>query len=173
MTVFKLEIISQCLLIWLKYSQLFFFVFFFAQYQKCSKYFLISSFTGLLIFYILQHGCKFSSWLMVNNLIWYFVHLQSATFLNPCCKKRATKCLQWTIALFQYKLFINLFPISVIESCEVVIFKPWAQYVWSKSGILFFLATCATSFRIMTLYFTTWVNKYSAKDSDYLVFARS
>ena len=29
--------------------------------------------------------------------------------LNPCCKIRATKCLQRNIALYQYKLFI-LFP---------------------------------------------------------------
>ena len=83
--------------------------------------------------------------------------------LNPCCKIRATKCLQRTIALYQYKLF-NLFPFSVIEFCEVVMFKPWTQYVWSKWGTLFFfLSTCATSFRIMTPCFTMWVNKYSAK----------
>ena len=66
--------------------------------------------------------------------------------------------MQRTIALYRYKLF-NLFPFSVIEFCEVVMFKPWKQYVWSKSGSLFFfLATCATSFRIMPPYFTTWVN---------------
>ena len=59
--------------------------------------------------------------------------------LNPRCKILATKCLQRTIALYQYKLF-NLFPFSVIEFCEVVMFKPWTQYVWSKSGILFFFS---------------------------------
>ena len=37
----------------------------------------------------------------------------------------------------------------------------------------FFLATCATSFMIMTLSFTMCVNKCSAKDSVYLVFAWS
>ena len=45
--------------------------------------------------------------------------------------------------------------------------------MWSKSGILFFVATYLTSFRMMTLYFTMWVNKYSAKVSVYLFFARS
>ena len=87
----------------------------------------------LVIFYILQHGCKFSSWLMVNS---YFDHLRLVTKilnLHPCCKIRATKCVQQTIALYQYKLF-NLFPFSVIEFCEVVMFKPWTKYVWSKSG---------------------------------------
>ena len=57
--------------------------------------------------------------------------------LNPCWKIRATKCLQRTIVLYQYKLF-NLFPFSVIEFCEVVMFKPWTQYVWSKSETFFF-----------------------------------
>ena len=28
----------------------------------------------------------------------------------------------------------------VIEFCEVVMFKPWTQYVWSKTGILFFFS---------------------------------
>ena len=79
----------------------------------------------------------------------------------------ATKCVQRTIALHQYK--VNLFPFSVIDFCEVVMLKPWTQYVWSKSGILFFfLATCATFFRIMTPYFTG--KKYSAKDSVYIWF---
>ena len=42
MTVFKREIISQSVLTWLKILVI---VFFFAQCQKCSKYF--RSFTGL------------------------------------------------------------------------------------------------------------------------------
>ena len=121
--------------------------------------------------YILQHGCKFSSWLMVNS---YFDQLLLATNLHPCRKIRATECVQRTIALYQYKL-LNLFPFSVIEFCEVVVFKPWTQYLWSKSGTLFFFfhATCATSFRIMAPCFTMWVNKYSAKDFVDLLFARS
>ena len=57
--------------------------------------------------------------------------------LHPCWRIYAAKCVQRTIALYQYKLF-NLFPFCVIEFCEVVIFEPWTQYVWSKSGILFF-----------------------------------
>ena len=48
-------------------------------------------------------------------------------------------CATETIALYSYKLF-NLFLFSVIEFCEVVMFKPWTQYVWSKSGILFFFS---------------------------------
>ena len=36
----------------------------------------------------------------------------------------------------------------------------------------YFVATCATSFRIMTPCFTMWVNKYSAMDSVYLLIAR-
>ena len=87
--------------------------------------------------YILQHGCKFSSWLMVNS---YFDQLLLATNLHPCRKIRATECVQRTIALYQYKL-LNLFPFSVIEFSEVVMFKPWTQYLWSKSGTLFFFFT--------------------------------
>ena len=91
--------------------------------------------------------------------------------LNPRCKIRATNiCLQRTIALYLYKLF-NLFPFSVVL---------WGKYVQTldnmcdrNPGFVFFLATYATSFRMMTLYFTMWVNKYSAKDSVYLFFARS
>ena len=133
------------------------------------------------VFLVLQACNFFISCSMESNLVadwwwtvWFDILFTFSQLLNlhPCCRIRATKCVQRTIALYQYKLF-NLFPFSVIEFCEVVMFKPWTQYVWSKSGILFFLATCATSSRIMTLYFTMWVNKYSAKDSVYLVFARS
>ena len=58
----------------------------------------------------------------------------------------------------------------------------WGKYVLALDNKTFlcdrtrdslFLATCATSFRIITLYFIMWVNKYSAKDSVCLVFARS
>ena len=57
--------------------------------------------------------------------------------LNPCCKIRATKCLQRTIALYQYKLF-NLFPFSVIEFCEVNMFKPWTICVIEIRDSFFF-----------------------------------
>ena len=58
--------------------------------------------------------------------------------LHPCGRMHATKCVQLTIALlYQHKLF-ELFLFYVIEFCDVVIFKPWTQYVWLKSGILFF-----------------------------------
>ena len=115
---------------------------------------------------------KFSSWLMVNTWIWYFFIFSQLLNLHPCCRIRATKCVQRTIALYQYKLF-NLFPFSVIEFFKVVMFKPWAQCVIEIRESFFFLATCAISFRMMTLYFTMWVNNYSAKDSVYLFFARS
>ena len=70
--------------------------------------------------------------------------------LHPWCRIRETKWVQPTMALYQYKLF-NLFQFSVIEFCEVVMFKPWTQYVWSKTGILFFLPTLVTSFQIFCL----------------------
>ena len=88
----------------------------------------------VIFFHILQHRIKFNSWWTV----WFDILFTFSQLLNlhPCCRIRATKCVQRTIALYQYKLF-NLFPFSVIEFCEVVMFKPWTQYVWSKSGILF------------------------------------
>ena len=91
---------------------------------------------------------------------------------NPCWKILATKCLQWTIVLYQYKLF-NLLPFSVIKFCHVNMFITLDNMCDRNQGFFFFLATCATSFRIMTLYFTMCVNKFSAKDSVYLVFAWS
>ena len=89
----------------------------------------------LVIFYI---SCSTNANL-VADWWWTVILITFGKLLNlhPCCKIRATKCVQRTIALYQYKLF-NLFPFSVIEFCEVVMFKPWTQYVWSKSGILFF-----------------------------------
>ena len=126
MTVFKREVISQSVLTWLKILVIV------AGWggggvniRNAVRILAVSQAGNFL--YILQHGCKFSSWLMVNN---YFDHLRLATKF-ACCKIRATKRVQRTIALYQYKLF-NLFPFSVIEFCEVVMFKPWTQYVWSK-----------------------------------------
>ena len=91
----------------------------------------------VIFFHILQHRIKFNSWWTV----WFDILFTFSQLLNlhPCCRIRATKCVQRTIALYQYKLF-NLFPFSVIEFYEVVMFKPWTQYVWSKSGILFFFS---------------------------------
>ena len=137
--------------------------FFFAQYQKCSKYeqFYIRL---VIFFYMLQHGCKFRVadwwWTIWFDILFTFSQLLN---LNPCCKIRATKCLQRTIALYQYKLFI-LFPF-----CSKILDNMCDR----NQGFFLFLATWATSFMITTLYFTMWVNKYSAKDSVYLVFAWS
>ena len=130
MTVFKREIICQSMLTWLKRL-----VIFFCTISKMQYVFW--QYHRLVIFlYILQHACKFSSWLIVNS---YFDHLRLASNLHPCRRIRATKCVQRTIALYQYKL-LNLFPFSVIEFCEVVMFKPWTQYLWSKSGTLVFFS---------------------------------
>ena len=121
----------------------------------------MSSFTsGLYFFYILQHGCKFRVadwwWTIWFDILFTFSQLLN---LNPCCKIRATKCLQRTIALYQYKLFI-LFPF-----CSKILDNMCDR----NQGFFLFLATWATSFMITTLYFTMLVNKYSAKDSVYLV----
>ena len=100
------------------------------------------------VFLALQACIFFISWSMESSLVadwwgtvWFDILFTFSQLLNlhPCCRIRATKCVQRTIALYQYKLF-NLFPFSVIEFCEVVMFKPWTQYVWSKSGILFFFS---------------------------------
>ena len=108
---------------------------FFSQYQKCRRYF---EFYRLIIFFI---SCSMESSLVADWwwTVWFDILFTFSQLLNlhPCCRIRATKCVQRTIALYQYKLF-NLFLFSVIEFCEVVMFKPWTQYVWSKSGILFF-----------------------------------
>ena len=117
------------------------------------------------VFLVLQACNFFISCSMESNLVadwwwtvWFDILFTFSQLLNlhPCCRIRATKCVQRTIALYQYKLF-NLFPFSVIECCEVVMIKIRDSF--------FFVTTCATSFRIMTPYFTMWVNKYSAKDS--------
>ena len=130
MTVFKREIISQSVNTVKNISNCFFFFCAISEMQ-----YVFWQYHRLVIFYI---SCSTNANLVADW--WWTVIL--ITFgkqlnLHPCCKIRATKCVQRTIALYQYKLF-NLFPFSVIEFCEVVMFKPWTQYVWSKSGILFF-----------------------------------
>ena len=79
--------------------------------------------------------------------------------LHPCCRIRATKCVQRTMALYRYKLF-KVFSFSLIEFCNVVMFKNWIQYVWSKTGILFsFLRLAQPPFGLWlrTLYYK-WKN---------------
>ena len=107
---------------------------------------------------------------MVNSLTWYFVHLQSATkFAYPCCRIRATKCVQRTIALYQYKLF-NLFPFSVIEFFKVVMFKPWTQCVIEIRDSFFFLRRGQSPLRLwLRTLQCEWI--LNAKESVYLVFA--
>ena len=109
---------------------------FFRNIRKAESIF---SFTGLYFFI----SCSMESNLVADWwwTVWFDILFTFSQLLNlhPCFRIRGTKCVQWTIALYQYKLF-NLFPFSVIEFCEVVMFKPWTQYVWSKSGILFFFS---------------------------------
>ena len=80
-------------------------------------------------FYILQHGCKFSSWLIVNNLIWYFVLLHSATefesMLQDTCELNVWK---GPIALYQYKVF-KVIPLKLFY--YQTFFKNWHnQHSW-------------------------------------------
>ena len=123
------------------------------------------------VFLVLQACYFFISCSMESKLVadwwwtvWFdilFTFSRQLLNLHPCCRIRATKSVQRTITLYKYKLF-NLFPFSVIDFCEVVMFKPWTQCVIEVRDSFFFLTTCVTSFRIMTPYFTMWVNKYSA-----------
>ena len=162
MTVFKIEITSQSVLIWLKVLVIVFLrnirnaVSILAVKQVCNVFFISCSMDANFV--------ADWWWAIWFDILFSFSQLLN---LNPCCKTRATKCLQRTIALCQFKLF-NLSPVF------------WRKYVQTldnmcdrNQGFFFFLVTYATSFRMMTLYFTMWVNKYSAKDSVYLVFARS
>ena len=75
------------------------------------------------VFLVLQACNFFISCSMESNLVadwwwtvWFDILFTFSQLLNlhPCCRIRA---------LHQYKLF-NLFPFSVIEFCEVVMFKP-------------------------------------------------
>ena len=133
MTVFKRKIISQSVLTWLKILVILFY--FFCAISEMQKVSLVLQACN---FYI---SCSMESNLVADWwwTVWFDILVTFIQLLNlhPCYRIRATKCVQRTIALYQYKLF-NLLPYSVIEFCEVVMFKPWTQYVWSKSGILFF-----------------------------------
>ena len=99
---------------------------------------------------MLQHGCKFRVadwwWTIWFDVLFTFTQLLN---LNPCCKIRATKCLQRTIALYQYKLFI-LFPFCL---------KTLDNMCDRNQGLFLFLATWATSLwlRLCTLQ-CEWMN---------------
>ena len=73
MTVFKREIIGQSVLTWLKILVIFFFL---RNIRNA-----VSILAVLLAGNFLYPAAwiQICSWLMVNSLIWYFVHLQSAT----------------------------------------------------------------------------------------------
>ena len=69
------------------------------------------------------------------STVWFdiFFTISKLPNLHPCWRLHATKCVQRTIALYQYKVF-NLFPFYVIEFCEVVILKLCDR----NQGFLFF-----------------------------------
>ena len=71
MTVFKREIISQSVLTWLKT------IIVFLRNIRNAVSILAVLQAGNFLY--VQHGFKFSSWLMVNSLIWYFAYLRSTT----------------------------------------------------------------------------------------------
>ena len=113
MTVFKREIISQSVLTWLKILVV---LFFFCAIWEMQKVFLVLPACNFFI------SCSMESNLVANWwwTVWFDILFTFSQLLNlhPCCRIPATKCVQRTIALYQYKLF-NLFPFSVIEFCEV------------------------------------------------------
>ena len=93
----------------------------------------------LVIFYIScsTNANSVADWWWTVILITYCWLLN----LHPCCKIRATKCVQRTIALYQYKLFI-LITVPIPIFCNRVL---WGSYVQTldttcvtKSGTLFF-----------------------------------
>ena len=107
--------------------------------------------------------------------VWFDILFTFSQLLNlhPCCRIRETKWVQRTISLYQYKLFK---PIPIF--CNRVLWGSYVQTLDTTCVIeirdsFCFLTTWATSFRIMTPYFTMWMNKYSAKDSVYWIFTRS
>ena len=136
MTVFKREIISQSVLTWLKIGNSIFFLGG-GAISEMQKVLLVLQACN---FYI---SCSMESNLVADWwwTVWFDILFTFSWLLNlhPCCRIRTTKCVQRTIALF-ISTNCLLLPFSVIECCEVVMFKPWTQYVWSKSGILFFLS---------------------------------
>ena len=154
MTVLKMGIISQFVLTWVQILVIVFFFFLRnirnTVLQACN-FFISCSVDANLV----------AEWWWT---IWFdiLVAFSQLLNLNSCCKIRASKCLQRAIALYRHKMF-NLFPLF----CTRVF---WGKYVQTldnmcdrNQGFFFFLATCAISFRIMTPYFTMWVNKYSTK----------
>ena len=103
MTVFKREIISQSVLTWLKT------IIDFLRIIRNAVSILAVLQAGNFLY--VQHGFKFSSWLMVNSLIWYLVHLQSATkfttMLKDTCDKMCAPCISFvrtTLNLDQFFL---------------------------------------------------------------------
>ena len=104
-TVFKREIIGQSVLTWLKILV----IVSFAQYQKYSKYFSFSTNANLV-----------ADWWWTVILITLGLLLN----LHPCCKMRATKCVQRTIALYQYKLK-TVQPIPIF--CNRVLWRSYVQ----------------------------------------------
>ena len=101
-----------------------------------------------------------------------FLVLQACNFFISCSmESNLVADWWWTVwfdILFTFSQLLNLHPCccSYAQTLDTIC-------VIEIRDSFYFLTTCATFFRIMTPYFTMWVNKYSAKDSVYLVFARS
>ena len=134
LTVFKMEIISQSVLTWLKILVIVFFlrnvrnaVSILAVLQACNFFISCSVDANLVADW---------SWTIWFDILFTFSQLLN---LNSRCKIRGTKCLQQTIVLYQYKMF-NRIPLSVIEFCEVNMFKPWTICVIEIWDSFFFFS---------------------------------
>ena len=91
----------------------------------------------VIFFHILQHRIKFNSWWTVwFDILFTFSQLLD---LHPCCRIRATKCVQRTIALYQYKLF-NLFPFSVSSLVKQLRSNPGHNMRDRNQGFFFFFS---------------------------------
>ena len=91
----------------------------------------------VIFFHILQHRIKFNSWWTVwFDILFTFSQLLT---LHPCCRIRATKCVQRTIALYQYKLF-NLFPFSVSSLVKQLRSNPGHNMRDRNQGFFFFFS---------------------------------
>ena len=122
MTVFKREIISQSVLTWLKIGNSIFFGG--GAISEMQKVLLVLQACN---FYI---SCNMESNLVADWwwTVWFDILFTFSWLLNlhPCCRIRTTKCVQRTIALYQYKLF------TITIFCNRVL---WGSYVQALDTI--------------------------------------
>ena len=121
MTVCKREIINQSVLTWFKILV----IVFLRNIRNWISILAVSQ-AGNFLYPATFNTNLVADWWWT---VWFdiFFTISQQPNLHPCWRIHGTKCVQRTIALYQYKL-LNLFPFYVIEFCEVVIFKPWTQY---------------------------------------------